>query len=235
MSAIEQTFSISKRVYAKELSMAAGARELESQYDVNINSAKIGIAVYGKLVQGLEFKRALSSPDMEYYLERFCFEGGSPSLENPISALWKHISYYEKKNGVNLRSLRQVAERCVSKLKSLSSSDEMESDFQETINKARQNSEKERESFLQSAPKKPKSRSVTVQVYDRNPHVVIATLLRANGKCERCLSKAPFTRKSDNSPYLEVHHKIRLADNGDDSVENAIALCPNCHRQKHYG
>ncbi len=25
-----------------------------------------------------------------------------------------------------------------------------------------------------------------------------------------------------------------LANNGDDTVENAIALCPNCHRKAHY-
>jgi len=235
MSDIEKIFSISKRVHSKELTMSAGARELESQYRVNINSAKISIAVYGKLVQGLEFKRALSSPDMEYYLERFYVEGGTSAIEKPIKALWKHISYYEKKNDVNLRSLRKVAERCMGKINSVTSFDELDNSFQAAINKARQNSEKERELFLQSASKKPRSRSVTVKVYDRNPHVVVATLLRANGQCEKCFSKAPFTRKSDNSPYLEVHHKIRLADNGDDSVENTIALCPNCHREKHYG
>ena len=44
-----------------------------------------------------------------------------------------------------------------------------------------------------------------------------------------------FNRKKDNTPYLEVHHIIRLADDGDDSVENAIALCPNCHREAHFG
>lgn len=57
----------------------------------------------------------------------------------------------------------------------------------------------------------------------------------AKGICERCRKPAPFIRDNDNSPYLEVHHKIPLADGGDDTVENAIALCPNCHRQAHYG
>ncbi|OOL15317.1 hypothetical protein BXQ27_32765, partial [Klebsiella aerogenes] len=26
-----------------------------------------------------------------------------------------------------------------------------------------------------------------------------------------------------------------LSNGGEDSVENAIALCPNCHRQAHFG
>jgi 5-methylcytosine-specific restriction protein A len=34
---------------------------------------------------------------------------------------------------------------------------------------------------------------------------------------------------------LEVHHKKQLSEGGEDTVENAIALCPNCHREAHYG
>lgn len=73
-----------------------------------------------------------------------------------------------------------------------------------------------------------------VITFVRNPHVVAEVLRRANGTCERCRSEAPFDR-ADGTPYLEVHHIVRLADDGDDSVENAIALCPNCHRELHYG
>ncbi|MEY0334745.1 HNH endonuclease [Providencia rettgeri] len=32
-----------------------------------------------------------------------------------------------------------------------------------------------------------------------------------------------------------MHHVEWLANGGEDSVENAIALCPNCHREAHYG
>ncbi|TDA69847.1 HNH endonuclease signature motif containing protein, partial [Halomonas marinisediminis] len=36
------------------------------------------------------------------------------------------------------------------------------------------------------------------------------------------------------TPFLEVHHLIRLKDGGPDTVENCAALCPNCHRKLHY-
>lgn len=88
---------------------------------------------------------------------------------------------------------------------------------------------------LENANPKPNQKSVTTVVYERNPDVVAEVLFNAKGRCEKCLNTAPFFRKSDGSPYLEVHHKIRLSDGGDDSVENAIALCPNCHREEHYG
>lgn len=88
---------------------------------------------------------------------------------------------------------------------------------------------------LAAAPKKPKLRLFQVLDYDRNPDVVAEVLAQASGKCQRCGDPAPFARKSDGSPYLEVHHKIPLAFGGEDTVENAIALCPNCHRAAHYG
>ena len=92
-----------------------------------------------------------------------------------------------------------------------------------------------RESVRRAASPKPTKKVVSVVVYDRNPDVVAEVLYRANGHCELCLCLAPFNRKSDGSPYLEVHHKEPLAENGDDTVENAMALCPNCHRKSHYG
>ena len=84
-------------------------------------------------------------------------------------------------------------------------------------------------------PKKPKSNIVKRKEYVRNLYVVAIVLKRANGKCEKCTDDAPFDRKTTGEPYLEVHHKKRLADGGEDTVKNAIALCPNCHREAHYG
>lgn len=86
-----------------------------------------------------------------------------------------------------------------------------------------------------SYPKVPDRVQVLTTVFRRNPAVVINVLRRANGLCEGCGNAAPFSRRSDGTPYLEVHHTITLANGGEDTVENAVALCPNCHRCKHHG
>ena len=88
---------------------------------------------------------------------------------------------------------------------------------------------------LASAPKLPEAIQVVSRAYRRNPDVITEVLRRANGVCARCHAPAPFQRTSDNSPYLEVHHRIMLSNGGEDIVENAIALCPNCHRRFHFG
>lgn len=85
------------------------------------------------------------------------------------------------------------------------------------------------------AQKKPEKIHITSTGYQRNPDVIAEVLIRADGICEQCHSPAPFLRASDGTPYLEVHHIIPLSEGGDDTVENALALCPNCHREAHFG
>ena len=38
--------------------------------------------------------------------------------------------------------------------------------------------------------------------------------------------------KQQLNAYFEVDHKIRLQHGGSNNVENLVALCPNCHREK---
>ncbi|BDM22055.1 HNH endonuclease [Pseudomonas sp. LRP2-20] len=55
---------------------------------------------------------------------------------------------------------------------------------------------------------------------------------RSKGNCELCTKPAPFERKN-GEPYLETHHIKWLANGGADSIDNTVALCPNCHRRMH--
>lgn len=81
------------------------------------------------------------------------------------------------------------------------------------------------------APRRTQSNAT---VYERDPRVKAWVLTNAAGTCERCDTAAPFT-KPDGQPFLEVHHLRQLANGGSDQVSNAVALCPNCHRELHHG
>jgi 5-methylcytosine-specific restriction protein A len=76
--------------------------------------------------------------------------------------------------------------------------------------------------------------STASETYVRDVRVVAYVLKESEGKCEACNKPSPFN-KTNGLPYLEVHHLRRLADGGSDTVQNAIAACPNCHRELHYG
>ncbi|MES2978023.1 MAG: HNH endonuclease signature motif containing protein [Pseudomonadota bacterium] len=107
--------------------------------------------------------------------------------------------------------------------------------FEEETRKSQSTTKEARLARLALAPRKPQRILVLTTAYQRNPDVVAEVLDRASGNCERCFYPAPFLRLSNGSPYLEVHHKIPLAKDGEDTVKNAIALCPNCHRRSHFG
>ena len=81
---------------------------------------------------------------------------------------------------------------------------------------------------------RPKQSSVTTTAFLRDPLVKAWVLKNANGICEACSSSAPFNRQ-DGSPYLEVHHLVPLSEGGADTTDNALAVCPNCHRRLHHG
>lgn len=83
-----------------------------------------------------------------------------------------------------------------------------------------------------TAPKKPKSYTRASVVYERRRDVAEYAKRRAAGKCELCGELAPFTNAFDD-PFLESHHIVWLAHGGSDSIENTVALCPNCHRKMH--
>lgn len=84
----------------------------------------------------------------------------------------------------------------------------------------------------QATPKRRGQRNATVLQHDRSPWISEYAKRRAKGICQLCMQPAPFSN-GKGEPYLETHHIIWLAKGGDDSIENTVALCPNCHRKMH--
>ncbi len=113
--------------------------------------------------------------------------------------------------------------------------DELFQDLDQQVSASMQSTNESRAERLQAAAKYPESIQVVSKGFKRNADVVAEVLVRANGYCEKCGKEAPFKRAKDGTPYLEVHHKIMLSEGGEDTVENAIATCPNCHRELHFG
>ena len=71
-----------------------------------------------------------------------------------------------------------------------------------------------------------------VWTYSRDSRVREAVLRRADGRCEFC-GQLGFM-KPDATRYLESHHVIASAKDGEDRLTNVIALCPNDHREAHF-
>ena len=83
--------------------------------------------------------------------------------------------------------------------------------------------------------KSPAQKEVISYQYERDPKVAAYVLLKAKGICRDCNMPGPFISKRNKMPFLEVHHLKQLKDGGSDIIDNVIALCPNCHRKRHFG
>ncbi|MEH7075794.1 HNH endonuclease [Neobacillus drentensis] len=68
------------------------------------------------------------------------------------------------------------------------------------------------------------SRSVLIKEFARRV---------AKGICQLCEKEAPFLDKL-GKPFLEVHHIHYLSKGGSDTIDNVVAVCPNCHRRIHH-
>ena len=68
--------------------------------------------------------------------------------------------------------------------------------------------------------------------YIRDQYVAEYAKRNAHGSCQLCQEPAPFVDLNGN-PYLETHHIEWLSKGGTDTIDNTVALCPNCHRRMH--
>ena len=78
----------------------------------------------------------------------------------------------------------------------------------------------------------PKEKETVVRQYVRDPYVAEYSKARATGICMLCGKEAPFS-DGKGKPYLESHHIVWISKGGTDTINNTVALCPNCHRKMH--
>ena len=97
---------------------------------------------------------------------------------------------------------------------------------------ARKLSDQELKKRAMAAKERPPRRPMSSVQFYRNAAVAEYVKRWARGSCELCGNEAPF-RNRGGFPYLECHHIEWLAEGGEDSILNAVALCPNCHRKMH--
>lgn len=79
----------------------------------------------------------------------------------------------------------------------------------------------------------PERLQIITTAFYRNAMVRSHVLKRANGRCEYCSKEGFLMRNGER--YLETHHILALSEKGADSVCNVIGLCPEHHKQAHYG
>ena len=81
----------------------------------------------------------------------------------------------------------------------------------------------------------PSRSQVTTSVFNREPLVKAIARVRAGFRCEVPHCPTPSFPSLSDEPYCEVHHLLRLADGGKDTIDNVVCVCANHHRELHIG
>jgi 5-methylcytosine-specific restriction protein A len=232
---IAAAYSVARAVAVGEISEADGVRQLVRDNRMSASSASDFIRNLRQMLNGAEYQRTLSIAAVDFYLPNIRADFGESAYRNALRSVERHLAYYESlSTGHKQPGLQRILDEH-KQASGPAEFGEIEIALQAEVQSSLALPQGKRLQRLSDAPRKPSQIVAAVAVFVRNPDVIAEVLLRANGTCEDCGKAAPFSRRSDGSPYLEVHHKIRLADGGDDTVENAVAVCPNCHRRAHYG
>lgn len=229
-----EVYRLSKLVDAGQLSARDAGLRLSNEFGMNFSSAMGYLRKRKQFLSGQTYTRTVNLSATRFFLEEIFRDEGNAGLAAALKAVRGHIVYYRESSGVGTPGLDALADEFEGRL-ALPTLEGVQSTFDREVLHSRQLGSDARKKLLPPHGHRPGKLVVTTSVFQRSPHVVAEVLARAAGRCERCTRAAPFKRKSDGSPYLEVHHKMRLAENGPDTVENAEALCPNCHREQHHG
>jgi len=232
---IRQAYELAKFVQQGRLKLSQAADELSKKYLMNHSSAQRYVDSIQHMLSGQQYTSTINAFATDYCLSKILDEFGTASLQMALGSIRNHLYYYEKAGKSKQPKIHSIVEKFTKISEERFSLREHIAEFEQQIECSRQDSLETRSKRLKVASKLPLKMTVTTEVYRRNPDVVASVLLRANGYCEHCNTLGPFRRAKDGSVYLEVHHKIQLSNGGEDTVENAIALCPNCHRELHFG
>jgi hypothetical protein len=76
---------------------------------------------------------------------------------------------------------------------------------------------------------------VSTFVFQRSALVRAIARVRADFRCEIPNCVTPSFPTLADEPYSEVHHLLRLADGGRDTIDNVVCVCANHHRELHVG
>jgi 5-methylcytosine-specific restriction enzyme A len=231
---IKAAYKLSSDVSDGKLAELEAAQQLHDAYGMNFSSAYGYLRTRQHMLRGELYTRTINIAATRYYLEQIFLDEGIAGLKFALTSVRAHADYYQKQGKSGLPSIVALADDLESRhLGSIA--DGSDQDWIERVAASYSMSIKQRQACLPKQGHKPKKTQVTTYAFSRSPHVVAERLRIADGRCEDCQQLAPFLRKANGLPYLEVHHHVTLAEGGDDTVANAVALCPNCHRRRHYG
>ena len=218
----EAAYLASKEVYEGKKSRRDAINHLVNGMKMNGRSAANYINNFKKMMAGERYTRTQNEYATDYYLTQILEDYGVCGLTNALQAVKGHVKYYEGLENTPMESIRRVISLHKKILK-----DQSVIIYPDEIDEKDTN-----KPFSEGAKK-----SVTVNVYERNPKARIECIEHHGYSCTVCGCNFEKVYGDIGKGFIHVHHLVPLADTNEErevnSIEDLVPVCPNCHAMLH--
>jgi len=214
----------------KNMSFTGGSGRIYVKPFTRLNKYEIALA--GTAIEMYSFMRDLCGAECAGENHR-----GKTHLEpfwrvDDFEIVQKAVYHYARKPGTSRRAIETPVPQAMSEAPENADRETLVSWLAE--NERRASTLPESELFRRAAMSDAVARKMTLTgtTFIRDSYVAATAKKIADGVCDLCKQATPFL-SANNEPYLESHHIDWLSYGGADSIDNVVALCPNCHRKMH--
>lgn len=225
----QAAYAIAKKVYEKTTLRKEGIDELHSKNGMNKGTASDLISNFNYMLNGERYARTLNAYTTEYFLNNIHNDYGDEGLQNALTALYKHFTYYESIRDVRRHKIRDIYNNFNKYLLIQPEAKEDINEQEELVNlyknKSRLDLLRELEETYQDKNEKIER---TLTAYKRNNKAIALIKILKSFKCQIC---GISIIKKDKSNYIEAAHIIPSHKKGEETLGNIILLCPNHHKE----
>jgi len=212
-----ESYLVARDVYRGKVTKSDGIAVLVDRFGMNERSASDHISNLHQMLGGTEYHRTLNVFTTTFFLRNIKDDFGDVSLRNAVSALEKHLDYYDSLNRGHQVQLRKLAAVYQEELGgSVEYPDELDSD----------------EALVEGARK-----SVVINSYERSGAARRECLEKFGYVCSVCTFDFEKIFGDIGYKYIHVHHLIEISSIGReyevDPTKDLRPVCPNCHAMLH--
>jgi 5-methylcytosine-specific restriction protein A len=216
---IRDIYSAAKDTNRGITTQADAINKIVDAYKVKRSSVTSYLRNFFHMMNGEEYSRTMNHLATEFYLKNIYSDFGYDKLQNALTALRKHISYYESIRTVTRGGLRSLLEE-YGKI-----SDSETQYYPEEITHKIENYS---EGSLQK---------VFVNRFERNKKARLECISHYKAICVVCAFDFAKSYSEIGRNFIHVHHLIELSTIAEryivDPIKDLRPVCPNCHAMLH--
>jgi len=226
-SIIPEVYSYAKKVFEGKITRKEAIDTLTADGKMNPSTVGDLITNFRYLRNGEQYERTNNAFVAEYFIGAIYKDYGLSGLTNALKALKLHIAYYENLQNTTMHKQREIFDK-FSRLLINSPDDIEQSEIIERFKKQKKSKQDIANDLRQLKPTDSELINIYGKAYKRNNRTIASIKFLRDFKCQMCNK---FVLKKDGTPYIEAAHITPKHQQGQETPDNILILCPNHHKE----